>query len=180
MNKTLIFNVISFQVLWFACVQGSWSLALAAITIFMLLHLRFVQKHAAEYLHALLFTALGFVLETAINSLDFIHYANSATIGNNGLRFAPFWLVCLWLGFSTTFFHSFTWLQTRPVMRTLLILVALPISYELGARFSGSTFPQSKPIGLIVVTLVWVLAFNLGFYWVNYLQRITNARRSYV
>lgn len=181
MNKSSLINLISFQIIWLVCVQAIDWVASMALLAFLGLHFLYVLREKAEYLFIFLFTLLGFVVETTINSLGLIHYANSIPIylfGHTVLA-APIWLICLWTAFSTTFFHSLSWLKTRPVLSAVLIIASIPSSWYLGARLSNSVFPISMSVALAIITLAWLVIMPAGFALAERLRRLVDRESAY-
>lgn len=181
MSISILINMLSFQLLWFACVQGSAWLAGSALALFLAVHYRWVMTDQLEWLFLLLMTLVGLLVESVVSSLNLIHFSNSPVLYLDGLsiRIAPFWLLCLWAGFAATFHHSLAWLRSRPLWCALLVIISMPSTYYLGATLSESTFPNSVLLALLVETVLWLLIFPLAFSGVDRLNRI-RARVAYV
>lgn len=181
LSKKQLINLASFQLLWFICVQGNNVLALSALIIFFGIHVLFVAKENAEYLFVAIFSLLGFVVESAVNTLGLIHYADgfSLSLFNHTILTSPLWLLCLWAGFGTTFFHSLAWLGAKPLLGSALVIISIPFSYYFGAELSDSVFPGSAMVALTIITLIWLAILPFGFFLVEQLRRLLNEGKPY-
>lgn len=165
MSKPQIINFVAFQVLWFICVQGNNLLSLAALLVYMAIHHLWVSNRVIEWLSVFTLAALGVAVESVIDTFKIIDFSGSYPVALTGLEFsiAPLWLMCLWVGFGSTLEHGMAWLKHRPIVRSVLVLFSIPSTYYVGAKFSGSSFPNSITLGLAVEAVVWVLLLALGY-----------------
>jgi hypothetical protein len=167
MIKSRLINLLSFQILWFICVLADNVLAVIALALFFLVHFFCVLQNKIEWLLIVAFTLIGLVFESAINSLDLIHFsaAGKLVLGNTTITLAPIWLLCLWAGFAATFSHGLFALRKYPLGLAILIVPSVPISYFLGARISDSTFPASPILALLCELVAWLILIPVGL-WV--------------
>jgi len=172
LNKPFLLNFVGFQILWLLCVQGNNIVALAALAIFLVVHAKWVAKVKSEWLHGLIFLLIGTSFETVLNTLGLITFSNTSTftIGQWTIRAAPVWLLCLWVGFSTTLYHGMSWLAPRPLLQIILVSVSIPLTYYAGARFSGSSLSSPLWLPLLVITIFWLFVLPFGFRLRSWLQ----------
>ncbi len=175
LKKPLLINFIGFQLLWLLCVQGSNLVALLALSIFLVVHVKWVAKLKSEWLHGLFFLMIGTCFETTLNSLGLVNFPSTSivSLGEVTIRAAPLWLLCLWVGFSTTLYHSLSWLAQRPLLQMALVSVSIPLTYYTGARFSGSSFSSPVWLPLLVITMFWLCVLPFGFRLRAWLKRPT-------
>lgn len=133
----------------------------------MLIHFFCVLKNKNEWLLIAVFVLIGLVFETVVNSLALIDFTGAValTLGDITIKLAPIWLLCLWAGFAATLSHGLFALRKYPVSLALLTVPSVPLSYFLGARISGSTFPSSPLPALLLELVFWLILIPVGL-WV--------------
>lgn len=142
-------------------------LAVIALSLFMLVHFFCVLQNKLEWLLIVAFVLIGLVFETAVASLALIDFSGAGrlVLGNTTIKLAPIWLLCLWAGFAATLSHGLFALRKYPVSLALLTVPSVPLSYFLGARISGSTFPSSPLPALLLELVFWLMLIPVGL-WV--------------
>lgn len=156
-----LFNLIAFQIGWFACVWAGarglpWvgtGIALAIVA----LHLYGLPRPRAELVLILLVGVLGLLLDSAPVAFGLIDYASGTFY--QGL--APNWIVAMWLLFATLLNVSLYWLRGRLVLGALLGALGAPLAYYAGARLGGADFAEPVWQGLALLALNWALAMPL-------------------
>jgi hypothetical protein len=163
-NKLIIFNFISFQLLWWACVLSAKpGLGLAVfllVLLFTAVHLQWVERWQ-QALPLLIAATLGCIL-------DQIGYLNgwiSFEYHSASVNYIPFWMIALWLSFASTLNVSMRWLQSKPVLATVLGGIFGPLAY-LGAAQLGVIHLPSPTFSLAWVALEWAIAMPL-LLWVR-------------
>lgn len=136
-NHKLLINALSFQIVWFICVQGNSLHAALATLSLLVLHALIFKPNAKASLFLLAFAVIGFTGDNLITHAVSLSYASQHQAHEVPLV-TPIWLLCLWIAFSTTMNHSMRWLFKRPYSALLIGFLA-PISYIAGIKISGST-----------------------------------------
>lgn len=146
MTRPQVINAVGFQLCWFACVVGGSAVALPAVSIFLLWHLRQSQKN--EWWLIGLLSVGGILLDSAWLNIGLITFADLT------LPVIPLWLALLWCAFSATLLHSLRWLTARPALLALAAAVSAPISYFAGSRLGALEISES---GYVVIAISWAL-----------------------
>jgi hypothetical protein len=156
LNIKLIINAVSFQVVWFICVQGN-NLNAALATIFMLsLHQLIFKINLNIWPLLIAFSLLGYLGDSVIAKLLLIEYSDNLN------PLAPLWLLSLWLSFATTLNYSMQWLFKTPYLIICIALFIVPLSYLAGINLSDSTL--SGPYALFYISEgIWWAALLMGY-----------------
>jgi len=139
-TKFIIVNALAFQVVWFICVQGNNTLALAAGVMAILFHFAIFKPDQTERTLMAWVIGLGILGDNLILNTGFVEYSNSYTLLN--FSFSPLWLVALWFAFGTTLLHSMRWLLESPKLAGLLGFLVVPFSYYAGIKLSDSVLAE--------------------------------------
>lgn len=135
-KRLIIFNFISFQVIWWLCVlsakPGLSTAVFAAVLLYTLLHLSLVEGWA-QTLPLLLTAVIGAVADQFAYKLQWILFENHT----QWLAYIPLWMLALWLAFATTLNVSMRWLQHKYALAFMLGAVFGPLAY-LGAESVGA------------------------------------------
>jgi hypothetical protein len=164
-NKLIIFNFISFQLLWWACVlsarPGLSLPVLILVVLFTAAHLQWVESWQ-QALPLLITAAAGCLLDQVgyrMGWISFNYHPNSAS-------HIPLWMIALWLAFACTLNVSMRWLQCKPLLAAVLGGIFGPLAY-LGAAQLGAISLPSPVVSLAWVALEWSVAMPL-LLWVRY------------
>lgn len=156
----MLLNIIAFQVGWFACVLGGahgWPwLGVVVTAALVALHLFRAARPRAETVLILFSGLLGAVADSLLTGLDLLRFPS----GQWHPRFAPYWMIAMWMLFATTLNVSLRWLKPRLGLGALLGAVAGPLAYYGGAKLGGVSFGNPFA-GLIAVAGIWTLAMPL-------------------
>lgn len=74
----------------------------------------------------------------------------------------PFWLVAVWLMFSMTLCHVFSWLHHRLGVGAFLGAVFAPLSYLGGGVWAPVSLAQPLWQSLGIMAVIWLLLFPAG------------------
>jgi hypothetical protein len=171
----IVFNVLGFQAVWWACVLGAsagwgWAGPLAVAT-FAAVHLRFTPTAARDLRLLVAAVLLGLVVDGLLGASGLLAYA--AAGGTPAL--APAWILALWCGFALTLTHSMAFFARRPLAAAAFGLVGGPLAYAGAAAVAGAVaFPLGSVPALAAVAVAWALALPL-LYAVD--RRFVVARR---
>lgn len=157
-NKLIIFNIISFQILWFACVLSAKpGLSLAALLLvisYTAAHLQWIEGWQQAL--PLLFTALiGCLLDQTGYAMGWITFAHHQTWNS----YLPFWMIALWLSFACTLNVSLRWLQFKPLLAAILGGVLGPLAYLGAVALEAVVLPS--PYSLAWLAFEWAVAMPL-------------------
>ena len=163
MKRTAL-NFVVFQLGWLTTVIGAargYPLAgVAAAAVAVGLHLWLAKDYGRELALLIMAGLLGAFFDSALVQTGWLVYPNGILIPGT----APYWIVCLWLLFTTTLNVSMRWLRGRPLLAIVFGAVGGPLSYLAGARLGALQFTDQAAamvalaVGWAVMTpaLVWL------------------------
>ena len=150
-------NAIFYQVTWLATIAGAargwWWAGPAALALFAVWQLAVSSQRRADALLVLFAAAIGFAIDSVFAQTGLLNYA-AATPWE---RFAPVWIVALWMSFALTLNHSLAYLKTHPVVAAILGGIGAPLAYFAAAHWGALTFPVPAMPSLILLATVWAL-----------------------
>jgi len=167
-SKLVIFNFVSFQLLWWACVlsagTGKEDTLLCLIGLLTLLHLHWVEVW--EQSLPLILTALtGCIFDQVVYSMGWVSFDNQS----EAISYIPTWMIGLWLAFACTLNVSMRWLQHQLTLAALLGAIFGPLAYVGAEKLGAITLPGptsdlawiALEWGLVLPLLLWIRAtFN--------------------
>ncbi|WP_024931241.1 DUF2878 domain-containing protein [Methylophilus sp. OH31] len=158
-NKWVVFNFVSFQLWWWACILSAkpglgWAVLLLVIAA-CCVHLQWIEswRHA---LPLLITTLLGCILDQIAYTLGWLSFKHHHTWP----AFIPLWMIALWLAFSMTLNVSMRWLQGRIILAAILGGMFGPLAY-LGAQQLKVIDLPSSSWSLLWVTVEWAVVMPL-------------------
>jgi hypothetical protein len=154
--NSILKNVISFQIGWFACVLGAayalpWLGPLLVLAIISL-HLRQTDHWQRELPLILIIGICGSVFDQFLLSLGWIQYLPHAW----PTWLLPLWMLCLWLLFATTLNVSLRWMRSKHLLAMIFGLLGGPLAYLAGQRLGAMQLLAQTNI-LIVLAVFWGL-----------------------
>ena len=157
--RTLL-NFAAFQLGWFACVLGAandapW-IGLPVVSLVIFMHLMMAQRPGREAKLMVLAASMGLVFDSLLVMSGWLRYASPGPAP--GL--APYWILALWVLFSTTLNVSMSWLKGKTGLAILLGAVFGPLSYMAGQRLGALEFVDFRA-GSLALVVVWALAMPL-------------------
>jgi hypothetical protein len=161
-----LLNALLFQLNWFACVLGGaygeplWAL--------ITLSLMFAQTARGKTLRADVVLALsaagiGLFLDSLWIFTGVLDY---------GSRFAPVWIVMMWMGAALSLNHSLAWLKPQPWLGGIMAAMVAPLCYLSGESLGAVTVDNA---GLPVVALSWLLVFGFGLRFAGGLSKTSQS-----
>ncbi len=162
----VLYNVVLFQVLWFTAVLGA-NQYLLAVALLLALHLYWCSNRRAELFLLLTGATAGIVCDSIMAIAGVYVFASGAQTLP-----IPWWLIGLWLGFAATLRHSMAPLMQKPVLFTVLSMVAAPLSYLAAAKLGAVEFPFGQLITAVVVGLYWAVLTPLLIALTRYSERL--------
>lgn len=146
MHRTL-FNLVAFQLGWFACVLGGSLIGGLVAGVIIVVHLAWLAR-PGEWRWLAGFAALGLVVDGGLT------LAGGFMFAEPGLSPLPLWLWALWPLFAMLLNHSLAWLWSHRWLAMLGGAIGGPLSYFGGAQLAGV---ELAPWLLPVESLVWAL-----------------------
>ena len=152
----LVFNVILFQLGWFACVLGAarglpWVGALAAAAI-VGWHLARAAQPKPELALVVIAAGVGAVFETLLVQVGWVQFSAGVLVEGT----APYWMIALWALFATTLNVSLRTLRSHLGLAALLGAVGGPAAYYAGARLGALEFVAAGA-ALAVIGAGWAI-----------------------
>lgn len=163
--KTIL-NAVSFQLLWFACVFGGDDWALAAVVIYFVVHHYVFVQQSNEWWLIILFVALGVLIDGALIFGGWLMMPPSIWT----FPVPPPWLLGLWAGVGSLFFHCLHWGQQRPWLLSFLAALSVPFSYLMGARFAEVSFGHGTLETAALIGFIWFWLMQVGVMAVQFLN----------
>ncbi len=157
MNNLL--NFALYQTAWFVAVMGAaadrgWAGPLA-VMVFAAFQLATSSERRADIVLVVAAAVIGFGIDTAFAQTGAIHYSAAESI-----RFAPAWIVALWINFALTLNHSLGYLKSNVFAAVVLGAIGGPLTY-IAARGIGAVSFVTAPASLIALALVWAAVLPL-------------------
>lgn len=153
---SLLFNLIAFQLGWFACVVGAargWPLTGTAIAALIVAwHIVRAARPAEELKLIAVAVLIGVLWDSALIAFGLTDFTSGTLL----VGLAPPWILALWALFATTLNLSLRWLRQRWLLAALLGAVAGPLSYWAGARLGAVQLVEPWP-ALIALSIGWAL-----------------------
>jgi hypothetical protein len=159
-----IFNILGFQLSWWACVLGVKSglpyLGPVCMLLFLGVHFIYLKSNSLELKLVVTFAVLGTLVDTGL--------AISGILSYNGLYaqnviLAPLWITAMWGGFCATVNHSLSWLKERWISSFILGAIFGPLSYIAGEKFDAITFHSSLTVTCIALAIIWGISMSSIF-----------------
>ena len=146
---SIIFNIVWFQVSWFACVLIGNKAALVVLLIISIAYL-LIDKLRIEWPLIVGIGLLGLIVDISLIQLG--------VLKSPGLFLPPFWLSVLWVTFATTINHSLKPLLDKRALFLVLAIVGGPFCYKLGVQLSNIQFGYQHSISLMIIAVTWLVA----------------------
>ena len=149
-------NIIIFNLLWIGLVLGRESLihlTSPSLLIYLacLLYIGDLKVH-----QILLPAAIGITIDSSLTFFGIFIFPESSLI-------IPFWLIVLWINFSTTLTLSLSFIGKNKLVAFGLGATALPFNYTVGERLGAVTFGDPYLFSILVLALVWSVSFPILF-----------------
>ena len=163
---SLLYNVVLFQVLWFIAVLGT-NQYLLGVALLLVLHLCWCSNRRAELFLLLTAATAGIICDSIMTNAGIYVFAAETQSWP-----VPYWLIGLWLGFAATLRHSMAPLIKKPVLFTVLSIVAAPLSYLAAAKLGAVEFPLGQLTTAVIVGLYWAVLTPLLITLTRYSERL--------
>ena len=169
-------NYLAFYLLWVVCVVAAYYhvslLTVPVVLLYLIAHLAFVSKAwREEALFIALLTVYGMMNESLLSLCGAISYEGALWEG------VSWWTLGLWAVFATTYWHSFSWLRSRPIVSALLGAAVVPACYEWVNLMGAIQYPNGQTRAMISVGVLWALTLPCTFFISNAFQRRCEERK---
>ena len=149
-------NIIVFNLLWIGLVLGRENLIHLTLPS-LLIYLACLFRIGELKVHQILFPALiGITIDSSLTFFGIFIFPESSLI-------IPFWLIVLWINFSTTLTLSLSFIGKNKLVAFGLGATALPFNYTVGERLGAVTFGDPYLFSILVIALVWSISFPILF-----------------
>ena len=149
-------NIIVFNLLWVGLVLGRESLIHLTLPI-LLIYLACLLRIGDLKVHQILLpAAIGITIDSSLTFFGIFIFPDSSLI-------IPFWLIVLWINFSTTITLSLSFIGKSKLVAFGLGATALPFNYTVGERLGAVTFGEPYLFSIMVIVLVWSVSFPILF-----------------
>jgi hypothetical protein len=149
-------NIIVFNLLWVGLVLGRESLIHITLPS-LIIYLACLLCIGDLKVHQILLPAIiGIMIDSSLTFFGIFIFADSNLI-------IPFWLILLWINFSTTITLSLSFIGKNKLVAFGLGATALPFNYTVGERLGAVTFGEPYLFSIMVIVLVWSVSFPILF-----------------
>jgi len=149
-------NIIVFNLLWIGLVLGRESLIHLTLPS-LLIYLACLLRIGDLKIHQILLpAAIGITIDSSLTFFGIFIFPDSSLI-------IPFWLIVLWINFSTTINLSLSFIGKNKLIAFGLGATALPFNYTVGERLGAVTFGEPYLFSILVLVLVWSVSFPILF-----------------
>ena len=152
----VVANLVSFKVGWLACVLGGanelpWLGALIAMVI-VTAHVLRAPLPATELKLIIAAGLLGALWDSLLASSGLLVYRSGTLVAGT----APYWIVAMWLLFSTTLNVSLSWLKGRLLLAAAVGAISGPLAFYGGHKLGAVDFPDFGP-AMLALAVGWAL-----------------------
>lgn len=162
-----LFNILGFQISWWACILGASNgipyIGPIVMSLFLIIHFIFISKNLQELKLIIIFALVGTFIDSGLIFFGILSYEGLYSLG---IPIAPLWITAMWCGFSATINHSMKWLTNKWLITFLLGAFFGPAAYLTGEKFGAINFLTEVPNIAIILAFVWGGSIPL-IYWVN-------------
>jgi len=152
-----IWNVISVDIGWGACVLGAaWNhhwLGMIVVLLLLIIHIAVIEQNKIRivFIVAFMTVVTGFLADTLLILLGIVE-------PNRWVMPPPFtaiWDLMIWVNFSLTLDRALRFLQKKPLLAAILGAMIAPPTYYAAGRLGALRFSEPSYLGLIWVGVIW-------------------------
>ncbi len=164
-NYRILANLLGFYACWWLSVygafQGNYFLGFYVLLIYLFFHFIYVKRYKNEFYYVLFCLVFGFLIDTLLLNLKIISYNGYLPLKYS---LAPLWVVCLWISFGLSIFHSFKILQKSYIISTFMGFVSGPLIFLSFNKLGLIFFSIDKHYALAVISIIWMMLIPLYVY----------------
>lgn len=157
----VILNIIALNVCWTACVLGqSYGFPyLGPAVVAAALIIQFGKSLAKPKVISFFIevTVIGAIVDVIIIKLGGMNFPCCSLLPEN----YPWWMVALWVSFSTSYFSCLYWLRDKALLGGILGAVGGIGAYYGGAKLNALLLGDNLTNSLIIIGVAWGIAFPL-------------------
>ncbi len=154
--KHAIVNLAVFKVAWTAVVLSAAAgiplVGIAAVALAVGIHLQSSDNAETEIRLLLVAAAIGFAWESILVLAGLLDYSSGIWLPG----VAPYWIVAMWVLFSTTLNVGMRWLRRGRTVAALAGGVGGPLAFSAGASF-GAVELVSPVLALMAIGIGWAV-----------------------
>lgn len=155
-TKTIVTNLLAFQVGWLICVlggTGQWHWAGTLIIAFLVfIHLRSAENPKPEFRLIVAALLLGVIWDSLLVAFGILEYQH----GLLSDKLAPHWIIALWALFAGTLNVSLRWLKGRWLIAAVFGAIGGPFAYLAGEKLGAVTMPDQS-LALLTLMVGWAV-----------------------
>lgn len=148
-----LIDFILFQVQWFCCllsVKSYFSYGYLIAALLWLVSLIFQKANITIILLIFILAAVGIINDSA---LQYFNVYKIQPLSDTAI--IPPWLIILWLCFCTWYAQA-DWVNKKYFLFSLFGMIAGPLSYFAGAKFSALIFIRPTIYSLATISIDWL------------------------
>tara|TARA_B100001287_G_scaffold14305_1_gene10793 strand:+ start:3079 stop:3714 length:636 start_codon:yes stop_codon:yes gene_type:complete len=149
-------NIIVFNLLWVGLVLGRESLIYLTFPSLLIYLACLIHIGNLKLYQILLPALIGIAIDSSLTFFGIFIFPESSLI-------IPFWLIVLWINFSTTLTLSLSFIGKNKLVAFGLGATALPFNYTVGERLGAVTFHEPYIFSILILVLVWSISFPILF-----------------
>lgn len=149
----ILFNIVTYQLIWFLCILGGNKGALISLPL-LIIHLFITDKRLADLRMMGFLLFLGVLVDGTLHQVGFFSFTTAGFP-------IPFWLMAIWLGLAITPHHSLAWLQDRPLLSAVFGALGGPAAYWAGVRLGAASFNWPLLYSLPFLGVLWALLWTM-------------------
>ena len=172
MNYKNLINITGFYICWWLSIYGAinenYFIGISILFVYMLFHFIFISNTYIEYYYILICLFLSFISDSFFMYFNLISYKGYLP---DALNIIPFWTLSLWICFSLSVFHSFSFLNRKYFHISFLGIISGPIIYYSFLKGGLIIFHINQYYLLLLISLVWSLLLPLYFFIADQLSK---------
>lgn len=161
MSRSIIINILLFQLGWFACVLGGahgYALLGSIVAMMIIIFNSFLAADRISEIRLIGFAIIiGLIFESIMTWQGLARYSHGQFLD----LMAPFWMILMWPLFATTLNLSMRWLRSlAPLLVALLGALLAPLAYYGGYKL-GAVEYDNLILSLSIIALAWAVLLPL-------------------
>ena len=161
-NKKILFNIIGFYICWWGSIFGAandhFYIGPLFVLLFLFIHFYKIVYHKNEIAYLFICFCFGFIIDTIFLRMNIISYKGYLP---DYFNIAPLWVVCLWVCFGATVYHSFSWVRRKYFTMSILGAMFGPLIYYSGAKLESLNFINNANSNIKIVAIAWAILIPL-------------------
>ncbi len=149
-RSRILLNIVGFQLGWFACVLSAANGYPLAGSLFALLVVALTivtsQNKRTTIETIITVSVIGILWDGILTTRGVLVF----DIGMLSSYLPPYWIMAMWLLFSTTLNLSLRWLYEHPIIAMILGFIMGPLAYQGGAALGAVNIPNDFSANLVL------------------------------